>query len=184
MGRSRLDPRAGGLGEGTAWRPAGSQLPGFSVALVEQSLDQLWWDSWLSPPPPRRPRLRVAPYLLGFPQRPPGEARGSCWFLPVTVACEAGPPTPGFLLLVEPSVEESEPEPQAMVSSRTPGPSSPPLSSLAAYPNHSQGPLGAGLTSFPRPDSGPARGCPPGGGKTPRGIRCRQSHREPRTRGL
>lgn len=77
MGRSRLDPRARGLGEATAWRPAGSQLPGFSIALVEQSLDRLLWDSWLSPPPPRRPSLKVAPDLLGFPQRPPGEARSS-----------------------------------------------------------------------------------------------------------
>ena len=171
-------------GEETARRPAGSQLPGFSIALVEQSLDQLLWDAWLSPLPPRRPSLRVAPDLLGFSQRPPGEACGSYWFLPVTVACEAGPPTPGFLLLVEPSVEESEPEPQAMMTSRTLGPSSPPLSSLAASPPHSQGPLGARLTSFPHPDSGPAQGCPPGGGKTPRGIRCRGSHREPRTRGL
>lgn len=142
MGRSRLDPRARGLGEGTAWHPAGSQLPGFSIALVEQSLDRLLWDSWLSSPPPRRPSLRVAPDLLGFPQRPPGEARSSYWFLPVTVACEAGPPTPGFLLLVEPSIEESEPEPQAMMTSRTPGSSSPPLSSLAASPHSLPGSTG------------------------------------------
>ena len=120
MGRSRLDPRARGLGEGTAWRPAGSQLPGFSIALVEQSLDQL-----LNPLPPSRPSLRVAPDLLGFSQRPPGEACGSYWFLPVTVAFEAGPPTPGFLLLVEPSIKKSEPEPQAMMTSRTPAPALP-----------------------------------------------------------
>lgn len=72
---------------------------------------------------------------LGFPQRPPGEAHGSCQ-LPSCNRCLRGwAPTLGFLLLAEPECRTVRARASGRGDQPDPGPQQSPLSTLAAPPH-------------------------------------------------